>query len=52
MNGSDRIAMDKPVEDKTVRTGSEPLGERDKNVIIGGVLLSMLLAALDQSLPA
>jgi len=46
------IAMDKPVEKKTVRTGAEPLGEREKNVIIGGVLLSMLLAALDQTIVA
>ena len=29
-----------------------PLSEREKNVIIAGVLLSMLLAALDQTIVA
>lgn len=44
--------MDKAVDEKPVRTAGERLGEREKNVIIGGVLLSMLLAALDQTIVA
>ncbi len=49
--------MDKLAEQETVREAapafrSPPLAEREKNVIIGGVLLSMLLAALDQTIVA
>ena len=44
--------MDQAVDNKTrVETGT-PLTEREKNAIIGGVLLSMLLAALDQTIVA
>lgn len=45
--------MDKTVEQSTP-AGFEapPISEREKNVIIGGVLLSMLLAALDQTIVA
>ena len=44
--------MDKPVNDKAARPAEAPLSEREKNVIIAGVLLSMLLAALDQTIVA
>lgn len=46
--------MDKPVSQKAVPgTDSAPrISEREKNIIIGGVLLSMLLAALDQTIVA
>jgi EmrB/QacA subfamily drug resistance transporter len=45
--------MDQAVEEQIVRAvAAPPLGEREKNVIIGGVLLSMLLAALDQTIVA
>ena len=45
--------MDKAARQKAV-SGFEapPLNEKEKNVIIGGVLLSMLLAALDQTIVA
>jgi EmrB/QacA subfamily drug resistance transporter len=43
--------MDKPVNEMPAFT-APPLSEREKNVIIGGVLLSMLLAALDQTIVA
>jgi MFS family permease len=45
--------MDKPTRD-TAQSGFEapPITEREKNVIIAGVLLSMLLAALDQTIVA
>ena len=45
--------MDKAVNERAVR-GQEaaPLSDREKNVIIGGALLSMLLAALDQTIVA
>src|SRR5437868_10409842 len=39
-------AVDKPV------MAAAPLTESEKNAIIGGVLLSMLLAALDQTIVA
>ena len=44
--------MDKPVKDAPAGFKSPPLSEREKNVIIAGVLLSMLLAALDQTIVA
>ena len=45
--------MDKPVIEKTIAGfAPPPLSEREKNAIIGGVLLSMLLAALDQTIVA
>lgn len=44
--------MDKAVGEPAVRHIEAPLSEREKNVIIGGVLLSMLLAALDQTIVA
>jgi EmrB/QacA subfamily drug resistance transporter len=45
--------MDKAVRQEAA-TGFEapPLSEKEKNAIIGGVLLSMLLAALDQTIVA
>lgn len=43
--------MDKAVND-TVGFKAPPLSEREKNVIIGGVLVAMLLAALDQTIVA
>lgn len=45
--------MDKPVE-PAAPNGFEapPISEREKNIIIAGVLLSMLLAALDQTIVA
>jgi hypothetical protein len=45
--------MDKAVsEAATASIGALPLTESEKNAIIGGVLLSMLLAALDQTIVA
>ncbi len=45
--------MDKPVKDAPAGAfRAPPLSEGEKNVIIGGVLLSMLLAALDQTIVA
>jgi EmrB/QacA subfamily drug resistance transporter len=45
--------MDKAVDEKPISGfAPPPLSEREKNVIIGGVLLSMLLAALDQTIVA
>ena len=45
--------MDKAVNEKAMPGfAPPPLSEREKNVIIGGVLLSMLLAALDQTIVA
>src|SRR3954452_12667377 len=45
--------MDKAVEERGVRHVAAPaLSDREKNVIIGGVLLSMLMAALDQTIVA
>ena len=41
--------MDRPV---TQTAAAPTIGEREKNAIIGGVLLSMLLAALDQTIVA
>ncbi|MDX8460233.1 MDR family MFS transporter [Mesorhizobium humile] len=42
--------MDQTVE--TMATKAAPMSESEKNAIIGGVLLSMLLAALDQTIVA
>ncbi|MBN9252554.1 MAG: MFS transporter, partial [Mesorhizobium sp.] len=42
--------MDKPGSQSAFH--EPPLSEREKNVIIAGVLLSMLLAALDQTIVA
>ncbi|UVK37167.1 MFS transporter [Mesorhizobium sp. AR10] len=45
--------MDKPVSEiAIVPIAAPPLTESEKNAIIGGVLLSMLLAALDQTIVA
>jgi EmrB/QacA subfamily drug resistance transporter len=45
--------MDKPVSEQAMPGfATPPLTEREKNAIIGGVLLSMLLAALDQTIVA
>jgi EmrB/QacA subfamily drug resistance transporter len=45
--------MDQAVDRKTAHPAAAPaLTESEKNVIIGGVLLSMLLAALDQTIVA
>jgi EmrB/QacA subfamily drug resistance transporter len=45
--------MDQAVDRKATSSQAAPaLTEREKNVIIGGVLLSMLLAALDQTIVA
>ena len=45
--------MDKAVREKpTPGFEAPPLTEKEKNAIIGGVLLSMLLAALDQTIVA
>ena len=45
--------MDQAVDRKDAHSAAAPaLTESDKNVIIGGVLLSMLLAALDQTIVA
>src|SRR5207237_1171312 len=41
--------MDQTVGGQTVVKTDSPLSESEKNAIIGGVLLSMLLAALDQT---
>ncbi|TPK85008.1 MFS transporter [Mesorhizobium sp. B2-4-13] len=44
--------MDQAVDKQAVAAVSAPLSESEKNAIIGGVLLSMLLAALDQTIVA
>jgi len=45
--------MDKPVRQNAAPAGAAPaITESEKNAIIGGVLLSMLLAALDQTIVA
>lgn len=46
--------MDQTVDNRTTMatSASSPIGESEKNAIIGGVLLSMLLAALDQTIVA
>ncbi|PWJ89218.1 EmrB/QacA subfamily drug resistance transporter [Mesorhizobium loti] len=44
--------MDQAVDSQTVVKADAPLSESEKNAIIGGVLLSMLLAALDQTIVA
>ena len=44
--------MDKAVREKPAPGFEPPLTEKEKNAIIGGVLLSMLLAALDQTIVA
>ncbi|MBZ9917625.1 MFS transporter, partial [Mesorhizobium sp. BR1-1-7] len=44
--------MDQAVDNQAVAAASAPLTESEKNAIIGGVLLSMLLAALDQTIVA
>ncbi|TPJ53954.1 MULTISPECIES: MDR family MFS transporter [unclassified Mesorhizobium] len=44
--------MDQAVDKQAVAAASAPLTESEKNAIIGGVLLSMLLAALDQTIVA
>lgn len=46
--------MDQPVKHATGNpaTFAAPMTEQQKNVVIGGVLLSMLLAALDQTIVA
>ncbi|MBN9270262.1 MAG: MFS transporter, partial [Mesorhizobium sp.] len=43
--------MDQAVDNKTIAT-RPALSESEKNTIIAGVLLSMLLAALDQAIVA
>ncbi|MER9327454.1 MDR family MFS transporter [Mesorhizobium sp. M0488] len=44
--------MDQTVDRQTTVKTDAPLSESEKNAIIGGVLLSMLLAALDQTIVA
>lgn len=44
--------MDQAVEKPATIAATSPLTESEKNAIIGGVLLSMLLAALDQTIVA
>src|SRR5882757_608427 len=44
--------MDQAVDKQTMAAAATPLSESEKNAIIGGVLLSMLLAALDQTIVA
>ena len=44
--------MDQAVDKQTMAADATPLTESEKNAIIGGVLLSMLLAALDQTIIA
>lgn len=44
--------MDQAVDKQTMAAAATPLTESEKNAIIGGVLLSMLLAALDQTIVA
>ncbi|UVK45560.1 MFS transporter [Mesorhizobium sp. AR07] len=44
--------MDQAVDKQTMVETGTPLTESEKNAIIGGVLLSMLLAALDQTIVA
>lgn len=46
-------SMDKPVsQNEALQASSPAMTESEKNAIIGGVLLSMLLAALDQTIVA
>lgn len=44
--------MDQAVDKQATSAAASPLTESEKNAIIGGVLLSMLLAALDQTIVA
>ena len=44
--------MDQTVENQAMAPKAAPMSESEKNAIIGGVLLSMLLAALDQTIVA
>ncbi|MDX8436427.1 MDR family MFS transporter [Mesorhizobium abyssinicae] len=44
--------MDQAVDKPATIAATSPLAESEKNAIIGGVLLSMLLAALDQTIVA
>ncbi|MER9597899.1 MULTISPECIES: MDR family MFS transporter [unclassified Mesorhizobium] len=44
--------MDQTIDKQAMVETSTPLTEAEKNAIIGGVLLSMLLAALDQTIVA
>ncbi|TRC99892.1 MFS transporter [Mesorhizobium sp. WSM4306] len=44
--------MDQAVDKPVMATPAAPLTESEKNVIIAGILLSMLLAALDQTIVA
>ncbi|BCG94885.1 MDR family MFS transporter [Mesorhizobium sp. 131-2-1] len=44
--------MDQAVDKPATISATSPLTESEKNAIIGGVLLSMLLAALDQTIVA
>ncbi|TIX44014.1 MAG: MFS transporter, partial [Mesorhizobium sp.] len=44
--------MDQAIDKQAMVQTSTPLTETEKNAIIGGVLLSMLLAALDQTIVA
>ncbi|TPN52445.1 MFS transporter [Mesorhizobium sp. B1-1-9] len=44
--------MDQAVDKQTMTAAATPLTESEKNAIIAGVLLSMLLAALDQTIVA
>ncbi|TGQ72790.1 MFS transporter [Mesorhizobium sp. M00.F.Ca.ET.186.01.1.1] len=44
--------MDQAVDKQAMTAENAPLSESEKNAIIGGVLLSMLLAALDQTIVA
>ncbi|MER8955719.1 MFS transporter [Mesorhizobium sp. M0833] len=44
--------MDQAIDKQAMVETSTPLTETEKNAIIGGVLLSMLLAALDQTIVA
>ncbi|TIV05911.1 MAG: MFS transporter, partial [Mesorhizobium sp.] len=44
--------MDQTVENQAMAPKAAPISEGEKSAIIGGVLLSMLLAALDQTIVA
>ncbi len=44
--------MDQAVGKQAMVQSASPVSESEKNAIIGGVLLSMLLAALDQTIVA